>query len=313
MAATRSKTRLDPVRSGGHDVGRVLITGASAGIGADLAREFARHGHRLTLVARRKAQLTALAVELEREHRVDAKVVVQDLARPGGAAALVKAATAGGEPVGILVNNAGIIDVGPFARADGAKLAGLVDLNVRALTELTSLLLPPMVERKFGRVLNVASLAAFQPVPSMAVYAASKAYVLSFTEALSEELRGSGVKVTALCPGMTETSMVGEIRAGSASAQRVPKELISDPKDVAAQAYRALMAGRVVLVPGLPNQMTAGVGAGDAALGHAAGHRLRGTRRGLDEDGRLAGRRSGSHFCDRAMSRLGQECAIVHA
>lgn len=185
---TRKKIGLEPVRVGGKEVGRVLITGASAGIGAELAR----HRHRLTLVARRRAML-----------------------------------------------------------------AGLVDLNVRALTELTSRLLPSMIERGFGRVLNVSSLAAFQPVPSMAAYAASKAYVLSLTEALSEELRGTGVKVTALCPGLTETNMVTEIKERSASARALPKQFVADPRDVAVQAYKALMSGQVVLVPGLPNQVTA--------------------------------------------------------
>jgi hypothetical protein len=114
-----------------------------------------------------------------------------------------------------------------------------------------------MVERGFGRILNVASLAAFQPVPSMAAYAASKAYVLALTEALSEELKGSGVTVTALCPGITDTDMASEIQAGSATAAKLPKQLVSDPADVAAEGYKALMAGRVVLVPGLPNQLTA--------------------------------------------------------
>ena len=254
---TRAKVRPAPLRINGHQVGRVLITGASAGIGAELAREFARHGHRLTLVARRRDKLQQLAAELEGEHRVDVKLVVQDLAKPTGPAAVAKAVQADGEAVGILVNNAGVIDVGPFVASATDKIAGLVNLNVRALTELTGLLLPPMVERGFGRVLNVASLAAFQPVPSMAAYAASKAYVLSFTEALSEELRGSGVKVCAVCPGMTDTDMVTEIKAGSAAAAKLPKQLVSDPSDVAAQAYRALMSGQVVLVPGLPNQITA--------------------------------------------------------
>jgi short-subunit dehydrogenase len=133
----------------------------------------------------------------------------------------------------------------------------LVDLNIRALTELTSLLLPRMVAHGFGRVLNVASLAAFQPVPSMAAYAASKAYVLALTEALHEELRGSGVRVSALCPGLTETDMMGDIQQRSVAAQRLPKQLVSDPKDVAAQAYRALMSGQVVLVPGVANQVSA--------------------------------------------------------
>ena len=255
--ATRTKIRLDPLRIDGHEVGRVLITGASAGIGAELARKFAKHGHRLTLVARRRDRLQQLAAELEREHCVDVKLVVQDLAKPAGPSAVVKAALADGEAIGILVNNAGVIDVGPFAASATDKIVGLVNLNVRALTELTSLLLPPMVERGFGRVLNVASLAAFQPVPSMAAYAASKAYVLSFSEALAEELRGSGVKVSALCPGMTATDMATEIKAGSAAAAKLPRQLLSDPADVAAQAYRATMNGQAVLVPGLPNQITA--------------------------------------------------------
>lgn len=198
--ATRTKIKLDPVRIGGLEVGRVLVTGASAGIGAELAREFARHGHRLTLVARSKDKLAALAAELSDEFHVDVKVIVQDLAKSTGPAAVVKAAQADGEDIGILVNNAGVIDVGAFAASPTEKTVGLVNLNVRALTELTSLLLPRMVERRFGRVLNVASLAAFQPVPSMAAYAASKAYVLALTEALSEELKGSGVTVSALCP-----------------------------------------------------------------------------------------------------------------
>jgi len=150
-----------------------------------------------------------------------------------------------------------VIDVGPFVSAPVDKLVGLVNLNVRALTELTGLLLPAMVERKFGRILNVASLAAFQPVPGMAVYAASKAYVLALSEALGEELKGSGVTVSALCPGVTDTDMAAEIKAGSSTAAKLPKELVSDPVDVAARAYKALMAGQAVLVPGLPNQITA--------------------------------------------------------
>jgi len=254
---TRTKIKPDPLRIDGHEVGRVLITGASAGIGAELAREFARHGHRLTLVARRRDKLSELAAELESEHHVDVKVLVQDLAKPTGPAAVVKAAQAEGEDIGILVNNAGVIDVGAFAAGSTEKIVGLVNLNVRALTELTSLLLPRMVERRFGRVLNVASLAAFQPVPTMAAYAASKAYVLALTEALHEELRGSGVKVTALCPGITETSMAEEIKAGSTTAAKLPKQFVSDPVDVAREAYRALMRGQVVLVPGVSNQVTA--------------------------------------------------------
>ena len=187
---TRTKIKLDPLHIDGVEVGRVLITGASTGIGAELAREFARNGHRLTLVARSKDKLARVAAELETEFNVDVKVIVQDLAKPAGPATVVKAAKADGEEIGILVNNAGVIDVGAFAASATDKLVGLINLNVRALTELTSLLLPRMVERRFGRILNVASLAAFQPVPSMAAYAASKAYVLALSEALAEEAQG---------------------------------------------------------------------------------------------------------------------------
>jgi short-subunit dehydrogenase len=252
--ATRTKIRLEPLVIDGHEVGRVLITGASAGIGAELARAFAREGHALTLVARRRAKLAALAAELEREHYVDVRTIVQDLAKPTGPGAVVKAAQADG-PIGILVNNAGVIDVGPFSRSRTDALVNMANLNVRALTELTSLVVPGMVRRGFGRILNVASLAAFQPVPGMAAYAATKAYVLALTEALSEELKGSGVTVTALCPGVTDTDMASDIQAGAST--KLPKQLVSDPADVAAEGVKALMAGQVVVVPGFPNQITA--------------------------------------------------------
>ena len=255
--ATRTKIKLDPLRIDGHEVGRVLITGASAGIGAELAREFAKHGHRLTLVARRRDELQQLAAELEREHHVDVQLVVQDLAKPAGPAAVVKAALADGEAIGILVNNAGVIDVGPFAASATDKIVGLVNLNVRALTELTSLLLPPMVERGFGRVLNVASLAAFQPVPSMAAYAASKAYVLSFSEALAEELRGSGVKVSALCPGMTAPTWPPRSRPARPPQRSCPGNCSRTRPTWPHRPTAPLMNGQVVLVPGLPNQITA--------------------------------------------------------
>jgi len=252
-----STKKAEPARIGRHNVERVLITGASAGIGADLAREFARHGHKLALVARRQEMLAKLSAELSESFGVDVMTVPGDLAKSSGPKAVVEALDAAGEQVDILVNNAGVIDVGPFAASQTEKLVNLVNLNVVALTHLTSLLLPRMVERKFGRILNVASLAAFQPIPSMAAYAASKAFVLSLTEALSEELSGTDVKVSALCPGLTDTAMVAEIKDRSGSARGVPAGLISDPKDVARQAYRALISGQVVLVPGIPNQMAA--------------------------------------------------------
>lgn len=258
MAARKKpKTEKKPTLVGERKLGRVLITGASAGIGAELAREFAKHGHSLVLVARSKDKLTALAGELNAAHDTDALVIVEDLSRKGCAQAIVDELADRGIEIDILVNNAGVLDVGPFADTATDVYDNMVALNVAALTSLTSLLLPAMVGRKFGRILNVASLAAFQPLPSMAVYAATKAYVLSLTESLSEELRGTGVKITALCPGLTDTNMVGAIKAKSATAQATPNMLISDPKDVAKQAYKATMSGQTILVPGIPNQIAA--------------------------------------------------------
>ena len=257
MPRAKKKATPKPTVMGERTIGRVLITGASAGIGAELAREFAKHGHHLVLVARSKDKLMALAGELNAAHDTDAVVVAEDLATPEGPAGVVKQLHDQGIEIDILINNAGIIDVGPFAETGTAKLQQLVALNIGALTTLTSLLLPHMLERRLGRILNVASLAGFQPIPSMAAYAASKAYVLSLTESLSEELRGTGVQVTALCPGMTETNMVTEIKAQSETAKWTPSFLISNPKDVAQQAYKATMAGRTILVPGLPNQVAA--------------------------------------------------------
>jgi short-subunit dehydrogenase len=246
-----------PTLMGERNMGRVLITGASAGIGAELAREFAKHGHHLVLVARSEDKLMALAGELNAAHDTECAIVVADLSVPEGPKAVVEALAESGIEVDILVNNAGIIDVGPFADTDTEKFQQLVALNVSAVTALTSYLLPHMLERRFGRILNVASLAGFQPIPSMAVYAASKAYVLSLTESLSEELRGTGVRVTALCPGLTDTNMVAEVKAQSETAQWTPSFLVSDPKAVAAEAYKATMSGQTILVPGLPNQLAA--------------------------------------------------------
>lgn len=253
----KTETEKKPTLVGERKLGRVLITGASAGIGAELAREFAKHGHSLVLVARSKDKLTALAGELNAAHDTDALVIVEDLSRKGCAQGIVDELADRGIEIDILVNNAGVLDVGPFADTATDVYDNMVALNVAALTSLASLLLPAMVGRKFGRILNVASLAAFQPLPSMAVYAATKAYVLSLTEALSEELRGTGVKVTALCPGLTDTNMVTSIKEKSATAQATPNMLISDPKDVAKQAYKATMAGQTILVPGIPNQIAA--------------------------------------------------------
>ena len=253
----KRKTQAKLALMGERRLGRVLITGASSGIGAELAREFANHGHALVLVARSKDRLDALAAELHAGHDTDSIVLPADLSNAEELVSVVETLEQRGIEIDILVNNAGLIDVGPFADAPPERLQQLIAVNIAAATALTSLFLPGMRERRFGRILNVASLAGFQPVPSMAVYAASKAYVLSFTEALAEELRGSGVSVTALCPGLTETGMVQSIRSATPAAAWAPSFLIADARSVARQGYTALMTGQTVIVPGWPNQIAA--------------------------------------------------------
>ena len=183
--------------------GTALITGASSGIGEALAREFARHDYDLIITARRGDRLEALAQELSQQVSVD--IVISDLATESGPATLIAAVSRLNKHIDILVNNAGVAHSGSFHTSDAAHIDRLIRLNITALARLTQHYSQPMVQRGAGKILNVASVAAFQPVPSMAVYAASKAFVLSLTESLSEELRGTGVTATALCPGLTRT------------------------------------------------------------------------------------------------------------
>jgi short-subunit dehydrogenase len=245
--------------SNAKDKGRALITGASGGIGLELGREFAAHGHPVILVARNEGRLNEVAAELTRLHAIEATVIASDLGERNGPAALFDEVQRRNLAVDILVNNAGVMDTGAFRDADTETLLGLVRLNVEALTALTSLFLKPMAARGKGRILNVASLAGFQPLPSMAVYAASKAYVLSLTEALAEELRGKGVTVTALCPGFTDTNMIESAKRENAAFRALPSALIADPKSVAREGYRACMNGDVIRVPGLALQMATGL------------------------------------------------------
>lgn len=182
-----------------------LITGASAGLGVEFARQLAKRGHRLVLAARRKDRLEAIAAKVG-----NARVVAIDLAEPGAAARLIADCDAAGETIDLLVNNAGFGLRGQFVELDAARQREMIDLNVAALTDLCRLVAPRLAERRSGAILNVASTAAFQPGPKMAVYFATKAYVLSFTEALHEELKPHGVKVSALCPGPTRTEF-GEV------------------------------------------------------------------------------------------------------
>ena len=235
---------------------RALITGASAGIGAELARIFAAKGHDLIVVARREDRLNALKDELASSD-ADIVVLAQDLTRPNAAESLAAQVAARGLAVDVLVNNAGIAFGGAFAAMDVAVASTMLQLNVVALVELTQRFLPAMIARGRGRILNVSSLSAFQPVPLMTLYAASKAFVLSFSEALSEELRGKGVTVTALCPGLTDTDMVADATGAKAGLPQVPAAFIARVRDVATEGYQACMNGEAVRVPGFANKMTA--------------------------------------------------------
>ncbi len=225
--------------------GLALITGASAGIGAALARQFAEHDFDLIITARREANLQALAEELS--SLVEVEVISCDLATTGGRASLFEKLQ--GKTIDVLVNNAGIAHSGNFASQSSAEIQNVLNLNIVALTELTQFVLPQMIKQGAGRILNVASVASFQPVPSLAVYGASKAFVLSLTEALSEELRGTGVTTTALCPGLTKTDMLDEIQGFD-----VPGGITSSPEEVAREGYTALMNQEVIRVPGIANQ-----------------------------------------------------------
>ena len=213
-----------------------LVTGASAGIGWHLAREFARHGFGLVLVARTRSKLEALAAEIEKDFGVEALVLPSDLTSPGAPQALFDELAARDVPIDVLVNDAGSMQFGRFQDASLEELLGIVDLNNRALLAMTRLFVDPMIRGGGGRVLNVASVGAFQPMPSMAVYAATKAFTLSLGEALSEELREAGVRVTTLCPGFTDTDMIDAVEGARDLASRMPASRV-----VVSQQARVVM------------------------------------------------------------------------
>ncbi|MGD9768030.1 MAG: SDR family NAD(P)-dependent oxidoreductase [Pseudolabrys sp.] len=224
-----------------------VITGASAGIGAELARVFARHGHALVLLARRTERLETLAAEIAASGAPPPLVVTCDLLAPGAVEELAQTLAREGVEPQYLVNNAGFGLVGTAVRLPHDEQLAMIDLNVRVLTEL-SLRFAEIIARHRGGILNVASVAAFVPGPGMAVYYASKAYVLSFSEALSAELKPFGVRVTALCPGPVAT----EFAARAGIKGNIAPGLMSVPAEiVAAEGYRALMAGRRRAIPGL--------------------------------------------------------------
>ncbi len=227
-----------------------LVTGASGGIGADLARVLAHHGHDLALVARGADQLEALAAAIAATGRPRPLVIVADLAALDGPARVVDALAAAGATVAVLVNNAGAGLLGDVAALDPAAQLGLVDLNVRALLDLTLRCLPGLRAAR-GRILNVASVASFMPGPGMAVYYASKAFVSAFSRALGEELRGAGVTVSVLHPGVTRTGF--HARAGLSRAA-LEASAGASALAVAEAGYVGLMAGRRTIVPGLANK-----------------------------------------------------------
>lgn len=229
-----------------------LITGASSGIGLELAGVFAENGFDCVLVARSHDKLGELATRLEQEHHAKTLVVAKDLARATAVDEIYEEVTAAALTIDVLVNNAGFSVFGLFAETDLQAELEMLQVNVMALTALTKLFLRGMVQRRSGRILNLASTAAFEPGPLMAVYYASKAYVLSFSEALGEELRGTEVTVTALCPGPTRT---GFQKRGNLEDSRLVQGNIGDARSVALAGFRGMMAGKPLVIPGFGNKL----------------------------------------------------------
>jgi short-subunit dehydrogenase len=232
-----------------------IVTGASSGIGFALANVFARHQYDLVLVARNAERLHRAKAHLENEHGITAHVITADLTRPSTPPEIFQKTESTGGRIDVLVNNAGFAEYGPFHEADRERALATIALNITALTELTHLFLEPMIRRRTGKILNVASTAAFQPGPLMAVYYASKSYVLWFSEAIRNEVIGLGVDVTALCPGPTKTEFF----------EKQPKLLDSrlllggtmSAEEVADAGYYGLVRGRAVVIPGARNKLLA--------------------------------------------------------
>jgi len=229
--------------------GAALVTGASSGIGAAVARELAGRGHALILVARREQRLRSLADELSSEHGVSAAVIAADLSEAEGRERVHSDVAAGGRWVEVLVNNAGFGSRGRFVDNDTARMVEMVDVNATAVVDLSGRFLPGMVNRGRGAVINIASAASFQPLPGAAVYAATKAFVLSFSEAVRTELRGSGVSVTAVCPGPVETEFT-EAAGMSGVEEETPGAFWISAEEVARQAIAGAAADKRVVVPG---------------------------------------------------------------
>lgn len=232
-----------------------LITGASGGFGYEFSKIFASEGYHLVLVARSEGKLYVMKEKLEKAYGIDVHVCAQDLAKPDAAMRVWEFVQEKKLVVDVLINNAGFGDFGKFADSDWNKLYDMQQVNITALTQMTHLFLKPMIERKQGKILNLASIAAFMPGPMMSVYYASKAYVLSFTEALSVELKGSGVSVTALCPGPTNTGFARNAELGKSRLFKAFEK--TGARSVAEYGYEALMTKQVVAVPSKKNKATA--------------------------------------------------------
>ena len=239
-----------------HPSSTALVTGASAGIGAEIARELARRGYGVVLVARRKPKLEELARELREEHGIRAETLACDLGKPAQRAKLPGRIAELGLEVEILVNNAGFATGGPFAQGDPERELEQVRVLVEAVVALTSAFLPAMVQRGRGAILNVASTAGMQPLPYAAGYSAAKTYVLTFSEAIHQEVAGQGVTVTALAPGPVETEFWDqagwEVAGGQSFEKAFPRPALVSPPDVARAGVDGLASGKRVVVPGRP-------------------------------------------------------------
>lgn len=232
-----------------------LITGASVGIGRELAKLFALERYDLVLVARDRARLAEFADELQKQSGITARSFPLDLTASSAPQFLFDQLARENVAVDVLVNNAGYGRRGAFAEVAADESLGQIALNVTALTLLTKLFLDPMLARKSGKILNVASTAGFQPGPTMAVYYATKAYVISFSEALADELRGKGVSVTCLCPGVTDTNF--QKRAGTEDTSLFRRQRPMDAATVARNGFRGLMKGKPLVISGLRNWLLA--------------------------------------------------------
>lgn len=232
-----------------------LVTGASGGIGYELCRQFAHQGFNAVLISRDAGRLSEAARELEDRHHVKTLVLPKDLSLPSAAGELYREVRNNGLDIDVLVNNAGFGDLTSLAEGELEVQRQMMQVNMSTLVELTRLFLPDMIRRKSGRVLNIGSTGSFAPVPFMAVYGATKAFVLSFSEALSAELEGTGVTVTALCPGVTTTGFARRARTENTLLVRLNK---MNAGDVARAGYQALMKGKATVVPGWFNKLMIG-------------------------------------------------------